>query len=587
MQHSIDTLPAYLKMYCVTQEPDCYTAEDHAAWRFIMRQCRHFFKLHGVSTYLDGLNKTGIKTDRIPRIDEIDEALRKFGWGAVPVRGFIPPFAFLELQSRKILPIASDMRQVDHILYTSAPDIVHEAAGHAPLLADPTFARYLTHYAALAKKAIFCEEDLDQYEAIRVLSDVKENPDSTDEEIAAAEQELVRATDKVPFISEAAKVARMYWWTAEYGLVGDPADPKIYGAGLLSSIGESRECLRDRIRKVPLSVDCVDQSYDITKPQPQLFVAKNLEHLCDVLHDLEQRMSYKIGGVYGMDTAIAGRTVVTAVLDSGIAVSGKITEYLAQNSKITFFRISGPAQISYHEQELLRQGVAQHPDGFSTPVGNWRDYPDRSPAMLTRGELERIGITEGKNRSLAFVSGFQISGDIAAREFAGDTLLLIKWKNCRVVLDNKVFFEPAWGDFDMLAGSQVVSVYGGAADREKFGDYKLGTTKTSPKRSSLPSAAETATYAAFAEARRLRTRFKDAKDRSSLESEIREFVACCDKNFKTNWLLRLESLELLSQFDGSKQLFSTVLSKYKADTGLFDQTMVPFIDQAINYLHEL
>lgn len=587
MQHSFDKLPAYLKMYCVTQEPDCYTAEDHAAWRFIMRQCRRFFDEHGVSTYLDGLKKTGIVTDRIPRINEIDEALQRFGWGAVPVRGFIPPFAFLELQSRKILPIASDMRQADHILYTSAPDIVHEAAGHAPLLADETYSRYLTRYAALAKKAIFCEEDLDQYEAIRALSDVKENPDSTDSEIAAAEQELIRATEKVPFISEAAKVARMYWWTAEYGLAGDAGNPKMYGAGLLSSIGESRNSLSDHVRKVPLSVACIDQSYDITKPQPQLFVAKNLEHLCDVLGELEQLMSYKIGGFHGMDTAIAGRTVVTAVLDSGIGVSGKISEYLQQQEKITWFKISSPAQISYDEQELPRQGVKFHADGFSTPVGNWKMFPDRSPSTLSTSELEQAGIATGSDRSLTFGSGFHVKGDIVAMEFAGDALILIKWKNCSVTQGTKIFFEPAWGDFDMLVGAEVVSVYGGAADREKFGDYKLGATKTSPKRTSQPTPAEMATYAAFAEARSLRNDVKVAKNGDQLADRIKAFAKRCEADFKGNWLLRLESLELLAQITGDETPLSAGLKGYRSDSGLFDQAMMPFIDQALTYLHEL
>ena len=173
MQHTIDRLPTYLRRYCVDQHAEKYTARDQAAWRYIMRQSGIYFKTHAVPIYNEGLGKTGISVERIPSIADMDVKMRELGWGAVPVEGFIPPAAFLDFQARKVLPIASDMRSVEHIHYTPAPDIVHEAAGHAPIIADPAYAEYLTLYAAMAQKAIFAQEDLDVYEAIRTLSDVK------------------------------------------------------------------------------------------------------------------------------------------------------------------------------------------------------------------------------------------------------------------------------------------------------------------------------------------------------------------------------------------------------------------------------
>ena len=589
MQHSIDTLPEYLKVYCVKQEADSYTPEDHAAWRFIMRQSRRFFSKHGVESYLGGLAKTGIFAERIPLISEIDQAMRKFGWGAVPVRGFIPPFAFLELQSRKILPIASDMRQADHILYTPAPDIVHEAAGHAPVLTDPSFSKYITKYANLAKKAIFCADDLEQYEAIRILSDVKENPDSTLEEIQAAEEELIKATSNVPFISEAAKVARMYWWTAEYGLVGDINDPKIYGAGLLSSISEARECLLDRIKKIPLTVACVDQGYDITKPQPQLFVAKDLNHLSDVLDDLEALMSFKIGGSHGLDTAKAGRTVVTVELDSAIGVSGKVSEYQKTDEQITYVKLSGPVQISYEGHELVGQGTKQHPDGFSSPIGFWKKAPTRLPHSFSINELKDLGIAIGQNKVLEFISGFKVTGDIAHLEFKDNKLILIKWKNCSVTAASKVFFDPSWGDFDMLVGTVVNSVFGGAADREKYGNYKLGETKTSPKRTSKPSAKEQQTYERFQQSRDLRDTLKKSVNPDTAQKVI-SFAAECERNFESNWLLRLEALEILAltaaAYAPAKEEFDRSFKEYLADYKKFDQAMLVYIENALDYLKE-
>ena len=116
----------------------------------------------------------------------MDEKLRRFGWRAVAVSGFIPPAAFMEFQSLGVLPIACDMRKLENLAYTPAPDIVHEAAGHAPIIADPEYAAYLREYGEVSRKAIFTDQDMAVYEAIRNLSGVKEDPASTPEQLAAA-----------------------------------------------------------------------------------------------------------------------------------------------------------------------------------------------------------------------------------------------------------------------------------------------------------------------------------------------------------------------------------------------------------------
>ncbi|MCX6124476.1 MAG: aromatic amino acid hydroxylase, partial [Proteobacteria bacterium] len=330
MPHSsFENLPPYLKRYCAVQDYDKYTSRDHAAWRYIMRQSRSFFQDNAVPVYMDGLKKTGIPLDRIPRISEMDRALQEFGWGAVPVCGFIPPIAFLDLQARGVLPIATDMRSLDHIAYTPAPDIVHEAAGHAPIIADLGYRSYLRQYAAMASKAIMSREDLNLYEAIRILSDIKENPDTKPGEIATAQLNLDKAVASVSYVSEAAKVSRMAWWTVEYGLVGSQAKPKIYGAGLLSSVGESQNCLSDRVRKIPLTVKCIETSFDITEPQPQLFVADSMQHLVDVLTELELKLSFRMGGVHGLEEARKSGTVNTIRLGNGLEISGSLVRYEA------------------------------------------------------------------------------------------------------------------------------------------------------------------------------------------------------------------------------------------------------------------
>ena len=211
MAISASDLPKHLLRYVVDQDYSRYTAVDQATWRHIMRQLRSYLAQHAHPCYLDGLKKTGIEVDTIPSIEKISEKLAEFGWRAVAVSGFLPPAAFMELQSLGILPIASDMRSIDHLLYTPAPDIVHEAAGHAPILVDPAFARYLKAYAQVARKAIISRHDINQYEAIRILSDLKENPDSTAEQIEVAEKNLAYVSGGISVLSEAALLGRMNW----------------------------------------------------------------------------------------------------------------------------------------------------------------------------------------------------------------------------------------------------------------------------------------------------------------------------------------------------------------------------------------
>lgn len=110
-----ETIPEYLRPYIVEQDASLYTPIDHASWRFIMKISRAFFAKHAHRKYLDGLAETGISSERIPLIEEMDQCLRKFNWRAVAVSGFIPPAVFMEFLSLGILPIACDMRTLEHL----------------------------------------------------------------------------------------------------------------------------------------------------------------------------------------------------------------------------------------------------------------------------------------------------------------------------------------------------------------------------------------------------------------------------------------------------------------------------------------
>jgi phenylalanine-4-hydroxylase len=540
-----DFLPDYLRPFVAKQDPSLYTPIDHASWRFILRVSKAFFAKHAHAKYLDGLDETGISTERIPLIEEMDAKLRRFGWRAVAVSGFIPPAVFMEFQSMGVLPIACEMRTLEHLAYTPAPDIVHEAAGHAPIISDPEYSAYLRAYGEISRKAIFSYQDMDVYEAVRNLSIVKEDPKSTEVEITRAQSRLDQALDGVTFASEATLMARMNWWTVEYGLIGSLDNPKIYGAGLLSSLGESYHCLGPQVLRQPLTVGCIERSYDITKPQPQLFVARDFAHLTQVLHEFAETMAFKKGGEEGLAKAVQSKTVCTAVLDSGIQISGVIAAYRLdpKSAAPAYLRCQGPTQLSHEDRELDAQGPDYHREGFSTVFGRVNGL-GKSPAELSEDELKSL--TDGNISTLAFESGIQVRGKLGEPVRRKGKILILPFTECTVVWKSggkdEILFQPEWGTFDLACGGKVVSVFGGAADRKNY-VAKTGGFKQLPMNPKCNLTPENrALNGLYARVRELREKKIEVR---ALESELTKIEAELEAQYPQDWLLRLELLELL------------------------------------------
>jgi len=319
-------IPAHLRRFVVEQDYAEYSAIDQAVWRFVLLQMRARLGETAHPAYREGLSATGISVDRIPSIAEMNERLSRFGWGAVCVDGFIPPRAFQEFQARGLLPIAADMRTREHLVYTPAPDIIHEGAGHAPILTEPAYAAYLRRIGEIGKRAFTVPEEDRVFQASYLLSEVKEDPSATPERVARVEEELAAAVLSVPEDSEAAWISRLYWWTAEYGLVGSVADYRMYGAGLLSSLGESHSCHAPNVRKLPLDETCIHVGYDITRPQPQLFVARDFEHLHEVLERVSKRLAAELGGALALERAERSRELASLRFSSGAWLLGVLRE---------------------------------------------------------------------------------------------------------------------------------------------------------------------------------------------------------------------------------------------------------------------
>jgi phenylalanine-4-hydroxylase len=347
-ERAIEAVPPHLRAWVVGQDYDAYRPEDQATWREILGRLAAHLAGRAHPRYLAGLAETGIALDRIPSLDEMNERLARLGWSAVGVSGFVPPAVFTELQSRSVLAIATAIRRPEHLDYTPAPDIVHESAGHAPLLCDPRYAEYLRRCGEVGWRAIPCAADGAVFEAVRHLSEVKERRGASAGEDALAEARLVAALESVPFASEAARASRLYWWTAEYGLVGDLAAPRIYGAGLLSSLGESARCLGPEVERRPLDAGCAEQAFDITRMQPRLFVARDFEQLFEVLEAFAATLSYRRGGDHGLAEARRAGTLVHLALPGGRALSGTVVAVeeapgpLAPGLSAALVRLEGP-----------------------------------------------------------------------------------------------------------------------------------------------------------------------------------------------------------------------------------------------------
>lgn len=464
----IERLPSHLKQFIKPQDYSDYTPINQAVWRYVMRKNVDYLSKVAHSSYLEGLQKTGLEIDNIPNMYGMNRILKEIGWAAVAVDGFIPPNAFMEFQAYNVLVIASDIRQLEHIEYTPAPDIIHEGAGHAPIIANPEYAEYLRRFGEIGCKAISSSHDYEMYEAIRLLSILKEAEGTPQEEIDKAEAQVEFLQNNMGELSEMAQIRNLHWWTVEYGLIGTVENPKIYGAGLLSSIGESEWCMTDNVKKLPYDISAAQQSFDITKPQPQLYVTSNFAHLSSVLEEFANKMAIRKGGLSAVKKLVDSKSLGTIELSTGLQISGNFTNVIEFEGKPVYVQTTGKTALAYREKELVSHGTEYHAEGFGSPIGKLKGINIAIEDMSPR-DLEAYNIYEERVVTLEFEGNIKVSGEIVTgtRNLHGK-ILLIKFKNCTVTQGETVLFAPEWGIYDMAVGKEVISAYSGPADVNSF-----------------------------------------------------------------------------------------------------------------------
>jgi phenylalanine-4-hydroxylase len=464
----IDRLPKHLKQFIKPQDYNDYTPINQAVWRYVMRKNVDYLGRVAHESYLDGLRQTGIDIENIPNMYGMNRILQEIGWAAVAVDGFIPPSAFMEFQAYNVLVIASDIRQLEHIEYTPAPDIIHEGAGHAPIIANPEYAEYLRRFGEIGCKAISSARDYEMYEAVRLLSILKEAEDTPEEEIKKAEEQVDFLQKNMGELSEMSKIRNLHWWTVEYGLIGTVENPKIYGAGLLSSIGESAWCMTDNVKKIPYDIAAADQSFDITKPQPQLYVTQDFAQLNQILEEFANTMALRTGGLSGIKKVIHSKALATIELSTGLQISGVFTNVIEHHNKPVYVQCTGKTALSYREKELVGHGTEYHAEGFGSPIGKLKGINLAIEDMSPR-DLKAYDIYEGKHITLEFEGDIKVSGEIitGTRNIQGK-ILLIKFRNCTVTQGDTLLFSPDWGIYDMAVGKEVISAFSGPADVNSF-----------------------------------------------------------------------------------------------------------------------
>jgi phenylalanine-4-hydroxylase len=189
----------------------------------------------------------------------------------------------------------------------------------------------------------------------------------------------------------------------EYGLVGTPDDYRMYGAGLLSSLGEGHFLHEPAVRKLPLTAACTEVPYDITRPQPQLFVVRDFEQLERVLEDVEATLSTARGGVHALREARASAEPATFELDTGAELCGVLRDFEADGAGVRWLELEGPCTVG-----SAREVHAKWPrlSKYVLPLGVTSD--GRSLSELSADEVRRRA--SNGTFALDLQNGLRVSG---------------------------------------------------------------------------------------------------------------------------------------------------------------------------------
>ena len=236
----------------MNQTYSTYTPDEQAVWQLLFEQQMAQLPGKASQAYLDGIAATGFRADRIPDFEEdLNPRLTKLtGWRVCAVSGLIPNRAFFELMANRNFPATTWLRRRNQLDYLPEPDMFHDTFGHVPMLSNQAFCDFLEALSQIALHYIESEEAI-------------------------------------------AMISRLYWYTVEFGLIQEENQPRIYGGGILSSVGETTYSLfSNEPKRVPYEVETVLKTpYVIDHFQRQYFVITSYEQLYQSVPKIEATLA--------------------------------------------------------------------------------------------------------------------------------------------------------------------------------------------------------------------------------------------------------------------------------------------------------
>jgi phenylalanine-4-hydroxylase len=221
----------------IEQDWAAYTPEDHAVWGLLYERRMAVLEHTGSRLFLEGAARIGLRRDQVPDLADVNARLgARTGWAAVPVSGFLPAREFFRCLAQRRFPTTVAVRPRSHLDYLPEPDIFHDVFGHVPLHAHPIFADFLQRFGRAASAAV------------------------TDEQVEA--------------------MARLFWFTVEFGLIREANQVKVYGSGLISSHGDAANALGPDCDRQPFTLEAVlAQPFAIDRFQEVLFMIESFAQL--------------------------------------------------------------------------------------------------------------------------------------------------------------------------------------------------------------------------------------------------------------------------------------------------------------------
>ena len=217
-----------------------YTADEHAIWDLLYARQLDILKDRAAPEFLEGLKTLELSRSGIPDLKRLNPALKALtGWEIVMVPHLVPDDVFFTHLANRRFPAGRFIRRRDQLDYLQEPDVFHDIFGHVPMLANPVFADYMQAYGKGGLRAL-------------TLGTLK-------------------------------NLARLYWYTVEFGLINSPEGLRIYGAGIVSSFGESQYALENtNPNRIGFNLERIMQTeYEIDKFQKTYFVINDYEQLFD------------------------------------------------------------------------------------------------------------------------------------------------------------------------------------------------------------------------------------------------------------------------------------------------------------------